>query len=87
MTSRRGQHFKARKLLLETLTKGISNECKEQKPDSALFHPTGSLISLPEECSFYTAVKATGQVRSSSFCAAYRLGHCATFLQWEAADS
>lgn len=48
MASRRGQDFKAGKLLLEALTKGISNECKEQKPDSSLFHPTGSLISLPK---------------------------------------
>lgn len=48
MTSRRGKDFKARKLPLETLTKGISNQCKEQKPDSSLFHPAGSLIGLPK---------------------------------------
>lgn len=39
MTSSKGQDFEARKLLLETLTKEISNECEEQKPGSSLFHP------------------------------------------------
>lgn len=87
MTSRRGQDFKGRKLLLETLTKGISKERKEQKLNSSLVHPTGSLsVSLRQEHSFYAAVKATGQVRSSLFCATYCLGHFAKSLPWAAAD-
>lgn len=79
MKCRRGQDFEARKLLLETLTKGISSRCKEQKTDSSLSHPTGSKSVFVQ---FYAAVKSLQElffpchVLLGSLCQTPTVGTC-----------